>query len=88
MSTTNELLQAQRKRVVASILGHAEREVYPHLTPPQRQAFRLKVLSSIDVYHDLVMDLIKVYEGRDDSIVNEEALILLRNIHDGLKRGA
>jgi hypothetical protein len=73
---------------VASILGHAEREVYPHLTPLQRQAFRNKVLSSIDVYHDLVMDLIKVYEGRDDTIVNEEALKMIRDIHTELKRGA
>jgi hypothetical protein len=88
MSTTNELLQAQRKRVVASILGHAEREIYPLLSPLQRTTFRNKVLTSIDVYHDLVMDLIKVYEGRDDSVVNEEMLRLLRGIHTDLKRGA
>lgn len=87
MSTTHELLQAQRKRVVAAILGHAEREVYPHLSRPQQAAFRAKVLTTIDVYHDLVMDLIKVYEGRDDSVINEEALNLLRQIHGAVSSG-
>lgn len=79
MDPVRELVGEQRKRLIASILQHAEREVYPSLTPEQRSAFRTKVLESVGVYHDLVLDVIKV--SNRDTVMNEEAVTLLRQIH-------
>jgi hypothetical protein len=73
------LVQERRRRLVASIMGHAEREFFDALTEAQQQAFRAKVLQSIDEFADLVRDLLKV-QG-EDVVVNEHALQLLEALH-------
>ncbi len=73
------LLQARRKRLVASIMGHAEREFYSQLTPQQQAAFRQKVLSSVDEFADLIRDLLKI--TGDEASVNDHAIELLESIH-------
>lgn len=74
-----KLVTERRKRLVASILGHAEREFYDKLTPPQRDEFRRKVLSSVDEFADLIRDLLKV--TGEDTLVNDHVLELLGKIH-------
>lgn len=78
----SKLLTERRKRLVASILGHAEREFYGALTPAQRGEFRTKVLTSVDEYTDLIRDLLKV--TGEDTLVNDHALVLLGKIHDAV----
>lgn len=59
-----KLVGERRKRLVASIMGHAEREFFDQLTPIQQREFRGKVLQSIDEFADLMRDILKV---ADDS---------------------
>lgn len=54
------LVGERRKRLVASILGHAEREFFDQLTPIQQREFRGKVLTSIDEFADMMRDILKV----------------------------
>ena len=81
-SQMTRLLVQRRKRLVASIMGHAEREFFDRLTPAQREDFRDKTLDSIDEFYDLVRDLLKI--SSDQFVVNDEALGLLRQIHQGV----
>ena len=70
----------QRRRMVATVMGVLEAEVWPSLSVQKQQEVRRKVLASIDVYHDLMLDIIKT--GDQDGVVfNEEAIRLLRRIH-------
>lgn len=75
-----ELIVQQRGRVVAGILQHAERSFYDRLSPAERTQFRQKVLDSVGVYHDLVLDVLKV-QRKSSTVINEEVLPLLRAIH-------
>jgi hypothetical protein len=74
-----QLLVQRRKRLVASILGHAEREFFAKLNASEREEFRDKTLDSIDEFCDLVRDLLKI--STETFAVNDEALDLLRQIH-------
>lgn len=88
-SQMTRLLMQRRKRLVASIMGHAEREFFGQLTAEQREDFRDKTLDSIDEFYDLVRDLLKI--SSDQFMVNDEALDMLRQIHastNGARRGA
>lgn len=79
------LLVEQRKRLVAALLQHCENAAwYRHLSEGERQALRQNVLSSVGVFYDLMRDVIKV--TRDDSLRNEEALNLLRRVHESQRR--
>jgi hypothetical protein len=79
-----KLAGEQRGRLVASILTHAEREVYPKLTAAECKAFREKVLASVGVYHDFVLDCL--HAAGDGAVVNEDAMRLLRSIQTSLVR--
>lgn len=76
------LVTERRRRLVATILGHAEREFYDRLTPLQQKEFRTKTLTAIDDFADLVRDLLKI--SGEEVIVNEYALELLEKIHKRL----
>lgn len=78
------LLVEQRKRLVASIMGYAERNVFDRLSVPEQKAFREKVLSAIDVYSDFVRDMIKV--GHAETLVNEETLRVIQLVHESQRR--
>lgn len=75
----------QRKRLVASLMEYAERNLYPSMTGDARRAYRDKVLASVGVYHDMMLDVLRASMS-DDVLVNEEALGLLRSIHSGQQR--
>jgi hypothetical protein len=73
------LIVEQRRRLVAAVLGEAETTMRPHVPAAEWSAFRQKVLDAVGVYHDLVLDVLKV--SRDDVVRNERALELLEAIH-------
>jgi hypothetical protein len=78
------LITERRRRLVASIMGHAEREFYNVLTAQQQTDFRKKTLSAIDEFADLMRDVVKITS--QDVLVNGHALELLEQIHDGQRR--
>lgn len=75
----------QRRRLVGSLMEHVERHVYPSLSKDQQQALRAKVMSSVGVYHDFILDVLKASVS-DGSITNEHALELLAEINRKLDR--
>jgi hypothetical protein len=77
------LIGERRKRLVASILGHAEREFYAQLSPQQQKAFREKTLGAVDEFADLMRDVVRV--TGDDAPVNEHVIDLLEAIHRKLR---
>lgn len=74
-------LKARRDRALGSILGYAEREIFPKLTQPERTAFRNLVLDSLNSYHDSVLDLMK---SDQDTVRNEELIALLERVESHL----
>jgi hypothetical protein len=74
------LVAERRKRLVASILGHAEREFYAQLTPEQQTTFRRKTLGAVDEFCDLMRDILKI--SGEDVVLNQHALDLLNALHD------
>ena len=74
----------QRKRLVAGLLSSAEQSPWwSRLQPQEQRAYRDKVLNSVGVYHDFMLDVIKV--GGDNPI-NEHALNLIQQVHDSQRR--
>lgn len=83
-SIIERLLVEQRGRLVAGIMGHAEREVFPHLTDAQRKAFRKKVLESTGVFYDFCRDALRASSADAEQqgvVLNEDAMRLLGEIH-------
>jgi hypothetical protein len=74
------LLSSQHKRLVATIMGHVEREVYPALSLDQRRDLREVVLRAAGAYHDTALDCLKA-TASDDVIHNERLYELLEQIH-------
>lgn len=81
-----QLAIRQRKRLVATVMGTAERSPWwAKLRREEQDAFRTGVLGAIDTYHDFMLDVIGV--ARDDSIRSEQALELLERIYNRVKAG-
>lgn len=79
-----ELIIEQRKRLVASLLSEAESTLKPKVSAQEWNAFRSKVLDSVGTYHDFILDVLKV--SRRSSVLNEEAVRLIKQIHVGQQR--
>lgn len=75
-----QLAVEQRKRLVGSLMDHLERQVYPHVPKTVQVALRQKVLQSVGVYHDFVVDCLKASVA-DGVLVNEALLEKLDEIH-------
>ena len=79
------ILIEQRKRLVASVMGAAEQSAWwSKLTSVEQREFRKKLLDSVGVFYDLVRDVVKV--SNEDSMVNEQALSLIQQVHAGQAR--
>lgn len=76
-----DFLKARRDRALGSIMGFAEREVYPKLNMAERTAFRNLVLDSLNSYHDSVLDLVKSDNG---TVRNEELVRMLERLDQHL----
>lgn len=84
-SMVRRLAVAQRKRLLASILGAVETAPwYGSLSPAQRTALRDKILGSVNAYHDFMLDVIHV--GEDDVTRNAHALELITAVHASQRR--
>lgn len=80
-----QLCIEQRRRLVGNLMDHAERHLYPKLSPAEQRAYRDKVLQAVGSYHDVVLDMLKAAGPQPDVLVNEEALRLLRTIHSNTR---
>ncbi len=79
-SVTMRIVAEQRKRLVASIMRGAEQSTWwRKLTPEEQGAFRDDTLTSINVFYELVRDIVKVSE--DDGIRNDQAIQLINAVH-------
>lgn len=79
-STTTRIVAEQRKRLVASVMRAAEQAPWWHrLTSEQQADFREDVLSAINVFYELVRDIVKVSE--DDGVRNDYAIKLIEKMH-------
>ncbi len=80
---TKDFLKKRRDRLVGSILGYAERELFRSLSVEQQKKLRQIVLDAANGYHDSVLDLL----GADDGVVrNDELVRLLGEMNDLLDR--
>lgn len=75
-------LKARRDRALGTIMGYAEREVFPRLSAAERTSFRNTVLDSLNSYHDTALDLFKSDDG---SVRNEEIFSLLERVERHLE---
>lgn len=73
-----DFLKARRDRALGSILGHAERNVYPELTQEQRRDLRQVVVDALNSYHDSVLDLVKSADG----VTNDILVDILEAVQD------
>jgi len=82
-----EAVVRQRKRVVAAVLGHVEREIVPLLPTAERdrayQELRQKVLQSTAAYQDFVLDAMR---GATQGVwVSDDVLEMLADISSQLR---
>lgn len=75
------LLNEQRKRLVANLLGFMEHTPWwQYLTADDKEALRNRVFLAASTYHDVALDLLKVLgEG---VLINEDAVRLIQATHD------
>lgn len=78
-----DVVSRQRRRLIASILGYAEREFYPDLTAEQQAGFRAKVLGSVGVFADLMIDMLR--SANEGYWINDEAMTLLADINSQIQ---
>ena len=75
-----DFLKARRDRALGSVLGYAEREIYPDLPKEVQREFRGVVIDALNSYHDSVLDLVKSADG----VTNEILVELLEKV-EGLE---
>lgn len=79
------LATEQRKRFIASMLNAAEQAPWwSRLNPGEKTAYREKVLACVGIYHDFMLDVLKV--SSQDSVRNELAVSLIQQVHDSQRR--
>lgn len=78
-----DFLKARRDRALGSIMGYAEREIYPKMSTAEKAAFRNLVLDSLNSYHDSVLDLVKSENG---TVRNEELIQMLERLDSHLAK--
>jgi hypothetical protein len=79
-SVTTRIVAEQRKRLVASVMRAAEQSTWwRKLTPNEQADFRDDTLTAINVFYELVRDIVKVSE--DDGIRNDYAIKLIEKMH-------
>lgn len=80
----NNLMAAQRKRAIGTLMGYIEREVYPGLQAAQQRELRERVLAAIGAYHETTLDILKSAVD-DGSEVNDQALAALSRMDANLR---
>lgn len=77
----NNLLSSSHKRLVASIMRHVEKDVYPHLSLDARRDLREVVVRAAGAYHDTALDCLKATSPDDSVVTNEHMLELVEQMH-------
>lgn len=80
MSFVRNMLIEQRKRLVGTLMRYMENEIYPKLTEAERRELRKRVLTAVDSYHDVCLDMLKA-SVEDGSVLNDEAARLLARLN-------
>lgn len=80
MQFVRNMLVEQRKRLVGTVMKYLETEVYPKLSPPEQQRLRKRVLTAVDAYHDVCLDMLKATVD-DGSLHNDETVRLLARLN-------
>ena len=75
------LLSSSHKRLVASIMRHVEKDVYPHLTLDARRELREVVVRAAGAYHDTALDCLKATSPSEGEVTNEHILDLVEQMH-------
>lgn len=83
MSFVQNFLAERRRRALGQIMGHIEREVFPHLPAKDQDRLRARVRGSLTEYHESVVDLVKS-SVNDGTVANEEALRVLARVDSHL----
>lgn len=79
-SVTTKIVAEQRKRLVASIMRSAEQSSWwRKLSTEEQVDYRDDVLSSINVFYELVRDIVKVSE--DEVVSNDYVVKLIEKMH-------
>lgn len=78
-----DFLKRRRDRLIGSILGYAERELFETLSKEQREGLRKVVIDATNGYHDSVLDLVKA----EDGLRNDEVVALLERVDLHMRRG-
>lgn len=74
-----------RRRAVATVMNHAERQFRPLVSKDDWEDFRDVVLNAMAMYHDQVMDIMLTL-GEGPGVVNEEALMILQRLQSDQSR--
>lgn len=77
----SNLLSSSHKRLVASIMRHVEKDVYPYLTLEARRELRDVVVRAAGAYHDTALDCLKATSPGEDVVINDHMLELLEQMH-------
>lgn len=84
MAMSNEfvrnLMAEQRKRLLGSLFDYLEKQVYPKLTVEEQKALRERVITSVGVFYDFMLDCTKA-SVNDGVVYNEEAVQMIRHIY-------
>lgn len=89
MQFVRNMLIERRQRLVGTLMRYMENEVYPKLSEPERKELRKRVLTAVDSYHDVCLDMLKA-SVVDGSVLNDEATRLLARLNsqiDSLRHG-
>lgn len=79
--TTQALLKQRRSRVVAEIMGGLERSsAWKVLSKDEREDIRDGVIDGVNSYHDLALDILKVYSD-GTVLISEQAVRMIADIH-------
>lgn len=80
----SQVVTAQRRRCVATVLGPLEQQVRQHMTDEEWETTRKAVLAAIGVFADFTLDAVRA--SNEGQWVNDEALRLLGEIHSQVSR--
>ena len=83
MQFVKRMLIERRQRLVGTLMRYMEDEIYPKLSEPERKDLRRRVLTAVDAYHEVCLDLLKA--SIDDGMsINDEAVRMLSRLNSAI----
>lgn len=84
MQFVKKMLIERRQRLVGTLMRYIEEEVYPKLSEQERKDLRRRVLTAIDAYHEVCLDMLKA-SVNDGTMLNDEAARLLARLNSQIE---